>query len=320
MSDLIFTDVKYDDLLAIQIYLLRGRHTCREHDTVTIVLTNVVDKGRAAGLLKHHFGQAIFVMDDGDKVREPKSHEGMFAPYTSFDIVDYPRSATYKRVFMLSPIPDGCRQTLQRADEVFMGLGYNTTGMDVDFLSTLTRVVIMNNMSQTIYRDGEGGRFESNDNEVFRHVDAVNPGFTKLRQDARKDSIAFMIRQLAKCGVPDITEDNLFTLDTLQKAQDAPNSNRYMPRVIDQLRRKTVDVECTDGQHMALWLCADEYIKPVHLVQGPGFIEIEPSADPGSTQESKFWAPCGMTRGAMRECFIHATNICNRARWATTCG
>lgn len=309
MSDLIFTDVKYDDLLAIQIYLLRGRHTCREHNTVTIVLTNVVDKGRAAGLLKHHFGQAIFVMDDGDKVSgNPKSHEGMFAPYNSFDIVDYPRTATYKRVFMLSPIQDGCRQTLQRADEVYMGLGYNTIGMDLDFLRTLNHVVLMNNMSPAIYKDGEGGRFESKDNEVFRHVDAVNPGFTKLRQVARKDSIAFMIRQLAKSGVPDITEDNLFTLATLQKAKDAPNPNRYMPRVIDQLRRKTVDVECTDGQHMALWLCAHEYGKPVHLKQGPSFIEIEPSTDP----ESKFWAPCGVTRGAMRECFIHATNICRQ--------
>lgn len=310
MSDLIFTDVKYDDLLAIQVYLHHsGRPRCHS-ETVTVVITNVVDKGRAAGLLKHNFGQAIFVMDDGDKVKEPKSHEGMFARYNSFDIVDYPRSATYKRVFMLSPIPDGCRQTLQRADEVYMGLGYNTIGMDLDFLRTLKCVVLMNNMSPTIYRDGEGGRFEADDNEVFRHSDDVNPGFRQLRQDALKDSVAFMIRQLAKSGVPDITEDNLFTLDTLEKAQDAPNSNRYMPRVIDQLRRKTVDVECTDGQHMALWLCAHEYGSPVHLKQGPKFIEIEPSTD----HESKFWAPSGVSRGAMRECFIHATNICNAGR------
>ena len=178
-----------------------------------------------------------------------------------------------------------------------MGLGYNTHNMDLEFIQSLGKVFILNNRAQVCYPgDYEGGRFAADDDELWEKVPQwLSKGF---RNDALEDSTQFMVRQLTKSGVQGVTKENLFQDAILAKAKAAPNPNSYIFRVLDQMGRKTVDLECTDGQHMALWL-SQYKSAPVKLSQGASFIEIQSSSEP-----SNIWAPVGLSFQDMRSTFI----------------
>lgn len=312
-NTVVFTDVKYDDIIALQILI----NATPRATPITVVITNVADKERAAGLLAHFFGQAILIKTDGSTGGEPKSHESMFAKYSPHELTVFDPTQNSIACFMLSPIIDHCRETLRRAHTVFMGLGYNTgaCGIDKAFIESLNSVVLMNNMSPTIYPNGEGGRFPANDDWIWRHCDDLSGGGTKLlREDALADSREFMVRQITKSGISGITLDNLFDDQTLTLCVTCATPNRYMGRIIDQLTRKTVDVETSDGQHMALWLHSTE-LRPVKLVQGSKFLEIHQTDEIHRTGEpTKMLAPCAVTDIHMRMCFEYGTNIANADR------
>lgn len=306
-NTVVFTDVKYDDIIALQILV---NATPRE-TPITVVITNVADKERAAGLLAHFFGQAIFVKTDGSTGGAPKSHEPMFARYNPYELTVFDPTQNYIACFMLAPIVDHCRETLRRAQVVFMGLGYNTgsCGIDKEFIESLNTVVLMNNMSPTIYPYVEGGRFAANDDGIWRHCDDLSGGGTKLlREDALADSREFMVRQITKSGISGVTLDNLFDDMTLELCETCATPNRYMGRIIDQLRRKTVDVETSDGQHMALWLHSTE-LCPVKLAQGSKFLEIHRTDEP-----TNMLAPCNISQTHLLMCFDYGTNIAHAGR------
>lgn len=300
-KDLIFTDAKFDDILAIQIYVMRASS---ESLPVTVVLTNIVNKGPAAALLKHCFGISVLIADDGVVNIKPKSHEPMYAKWSdnSIELEDYPRDFHYDSVFMLSPIDSVCYPTLQNAGTVYMGLGYNTAKLSYEFITSLKNLVVVNNMSRTVYIDKDGGRFESNDNDVWSNIDKANPTLKMLRQDALEDSVEFIVRQSQKSGIDGITRSNMFSDDILTKAIAAKDSHRYMPRIIDQLKRKQIDVETTDGQHMALWLGATDRFKHIDLQKGESFITLAVSESPTNVR-----APCGIKWAEMRDLFIQIT-------------
>lgn len=306
----VFTDVKYDDVVALHILI---NATPRDSFPITVVVTNVEDKERASGLLMHFFGQVITVQSDGSTGGSPKSHEIMFARHSPYALTVFDPNTSYDNCFMLAPIIDTCKETLRRSKITFMGLGYNThaCGIDKDFIEGLPTVVLMNNMSPTIYPEGEGGRFAANDDEIWRHCDELYGGGIKLlREDALADSRAFMLRQIAKSGINSANVGNLFDDITLKLCQTCTTPNHYMERIIDQLKRKTVDVETTDAQHMALWLHTSS-ISPVKLVEGPKFLEIHEIHGSDDHTSSSIFAPCGITLASMRDAFTYGTNIKN---------
>lgn len=330
LNFLFVTDGKMDDSLAIKI-LLRYLGKNYTHSQLHFLITDIVNRQGAANYI-HTLCKTIIKNDktitgtiniafhegnedpDAPEDKKVKSHEKIFDEYsTPNHFVQFvPINIKSKYIcFAFAPFQNH-KYLVQSASYSFLGLGYNTKGLDLDFYCTTKSILyVINNMSETIYPDKrEGGRFSTGDielwNAVYKNTDNI---LEKARQFALEDSKIFGIKQLFNAGVIQNKDPNqdLFNTEIIQKAKEAFQNNKkqyYLPRVIEQLENGSWDVECSDGQHISCWL-NPILTKPCILAKTDRpYLEIlEPSAQ---NEKKGIWcfAPVGMSLESMRENFL----------------
>lgn len=361
----VLTDVKMDDILAMTVlYMWAAKHHV---ENISIVITNVIDiegaRGTAA-LFLQSVGRSPNVKFykgalpeaqvglDGNPVYEAKSHEFMFPKlldsvqllpaWSKTEPQPEPGSDRFApgsySVFALAP----CQPfytLMERAAEVFIGLGYNSGGITIEQLQRFPRLKAMNNMSPYVYssinpltgKTEEGGRFSSTDNDIWPVLEKITSKFNDLKAYALQDSVKFMGRQVEKqnkalrgadCTFQDgtpITQQNIIdriyrqskevvqlakTLhDMPEKNKSGPSHKAYLKRIIEQLEKNEIQIECTDGQHMVLWLSQlHQQSAKLQMHETFGYIVFS------DKQTDKTWAtalaPKGITLEQMRETFI----------------
>lgn len=316
----VITDAKFDDVLALTVLFLN----IPDDSVVDIIVTNVVNLDGAKTLVEHvinelhcqreisvSFYKGVIPLDN-----EPKSHEDMFKNFKNSKNPWQTTRATMEghAVFALAPCPAFLSE-LQTAETVFIGLGYNSNDFSLNDILSFKHVVVMNNVSETVYpkrsdnNTREGGRFSTNDKELWQALSNISPIFNTLREYALKDSVRFISRQIQKVGkkhnkVVIIDENDILSENTLAIAKElyTKDPSPYLGRCVDQLERGEIQVECTDGQHMALWLFCK--CSKVTLVD-KGYISVENDVN----TEQNVFSPTNLTTEMTRDYFVMSLKI-----------
>lgn len=327
----VITDGKLDDCLAVVIlykWMLESEGVAKEptsaKETLNVVVTNIKNIEGCVLLLEHLLRDVEDFLKkneqlsrvkfyEGQRGEEPKSHEeGLYddkvlKPKTISQLTDEDiQNNPIGWLFALAPC-HSLIKLLQTAELVFIGIGYNSSTLSFEQMNTLNLVMINNRDS---YIDGEeGGRFDVEDNELWDDVFKISSRFKKIRKHALNDTRSFIARQMKKFGNKfgfDIDYDAVYhdplTDDTLTNAkniQEKVGPGTYLDRIVEQLERKVLQVECTDGQHMALWLSSITNAGFVEIISGEKGVKFKPSIS-----KTKFRAYLKQTRSNTRDQFI----------------
>lgn len=279
------TDGKMDDCVAW------GMGLGSQPEEVHCVFTDVVDQEGARELFERianditKFNGTIKYYR-GTRVNEPQKHEaGMFSVFGKcsddavwFELKDAPKGGT---VFVFAPFK-GLEDMVYSADHTFISYGYNSreSGCTLEDFKRMKNLTIMNNCSPTVYPpiDGkrqEGGRFKQDDDQVWNAIGRLSPTIVKMKQAALDDSKKFALKYtrkaFAQAGIKfELTLENLLSPEVQRLAQtlDQDSMPAYLYRSVDQVARGVLDIECSDGQHMALWM-TQANLESVDLIQGP---------------------------------------------------
>jgi hypothetical protein len=332
--EMIWTDAKYDDCVAVALKVLESaQRDCPVE--LRIVLTDVTENGHVCGRnVMHTLTTSIMELHDisnvnityahGSVVDEPQRHEeamwSVYGPGEQDQSEASPTTWSDAREFLdVFPYVDyviapfnGFEDVIAAGKSTFLASGYNSTetGVSIEDFKAMPNLTIMNNSSPTIYPpvDGkrqEGGRFKQDDIELWATLNMVSPVLLRLREaalvDSRKFALKYAKKAFAHCKIDfDITEDNILSKECQAHAQsinadDLPNP--YWFRSIDQVARGVFDVECTDGQHMALWL-SGKNMSRITLVDTGEYFDIQ--ANPGGFAN----CPVGLTVEVTRTAVI----------------
>ena len=220
---LIITDAKNDDSLAIKVFL---RYISRLYSETSLhfLITDIVNRQGAANyvnklcqtILKNDktlVGKVNIIFHEGNedpdapKDKKVKTHEKMFIEYSKPEFTEetvpfFPINFSPKKYicFAIAPFQNH-KELVTSAFRSYMGLGYNTIGLDLNFYCTVKGVMhFINNRSETIYPDKrEGGRFSAADDELWEAVYKDTDGILeKTKKFALEDSKQFGIKQLLK--------------------------------------------------------------------------------------------------------------------------
>ncbi len=195
-------------------------------------------------------------------------------------------------------------------------------------LNNSKNIIIMNNQSKTIYPFGGGGTFSSNENdEIWKSIGSVTNFFKGDEiNNAKRNSKEFAIKQINKIlslfsenfqEVPnkldtDLQKNNMEDWDYLKtylsfidnnieklktNFEKIPSCIYYYDRIKNQIEAKGWDVECTDGQHMALWLNND--LQNVNINPEKSYIDIQLAQE-----ETGYYAPTGLGKNKVKQIFI----------------
>ena len=212
-------------------------------------------------------------------------------------------------LYLFAPYPGLEKKYItEHTKKIFVGLGYNTSFYipPGEFFEPLKNwegeLIIMNNMSKTIYREGEGGRFSPTDKEIWGPVKEITNFFEGAKLSALKNSKEFAMDEindlLKKIGKEQITYEDMENWEELNTIVEQINDSNvkkpgYWERVDEQIKNNKGskkpgwDVECSDGQHMALWLKKDN-LQNVNLIPLDYYIDIRPGYG--------YYAPTGLVR------------------------
>ena len=312
------TDVKFDDLLGLFLGYLKMVNEHGSEGKIDVVITNIINKEKAKQSVHNLFSSikcnnntpnVRYIVgsppydNENDKkelilVNNEKIYEKYF-PEKTDQIPEWSDDVLpneYYYLYLFAPFPFLKRYINNNSLKVFVGLGYNTGFYKnpKDILNDFKDVnlVVMNNRSKTIYKDGEGGRFGSKDDELWNCIGSVTNFFNEQKENAQKNSKEFAIKQINKNldklreksddikNVPEnlSTEDYMEIFEKLQEIyinfldnQKTLNEG-YYERIKEQIKKESWDIECSDGQHMALWL--NNELQNVSLTPTDKFIDI----------------------------------------------
>ena len=324
----VITDGKMDDSLGIKV-LLKYISKNYSESYLHFLITDIVDRQGCANYINglcevllnnYKIGKVNLIFHEGNedpcapKDKKVKNHEEMFNAFTFKKVNFVPIEPMRKKYICFAIAPfQNYKKLVISASHSFMGLGYNTSDLDIDFYCSVKSVMhLINNRSETIYPDKkEGGRFSVDDSKLWDAVYKDSDGILKkVREFALKDSKAFGIKQLFKAGVLNskIIQQEVFKPKIIEQAKEAFKNNPnhyYLPRVIEQLEQGAWDVECSDGQHMAAWLEPSLAKSCILAKTKKPYLEILK----GSVENEKFgiwcFAPSGMSLETMRENFLN---------------
>ena len=235
--------------------------------------------------------------------------------------------------FVFAPFT-GFVDIIARASHVYTGIGYNTrktiiedqVGLTLKHFKALTmaghhnptsvyNLTIMNNCSPTIYPlvDGkriEGGRFQTNDNDLWSSIHQISPILVEMKHFATIDSKKFVLDHAKQAfkdfGIEtEITMNNLLSreIQEICKGIKTDKLESYLFRSIEQLARGVIDVELTDFQHMCLWL-SETNIHNVSLKDsGKGYLDIV------KDEHGVIRCPTGLSLGNMRATCIDLCKV-----------
>mmetsp|Transcript_11268 Transcript_11268/g.12900 ORF Transcript_11268/g.12900 Transcript_11268/m.12900 type:complete len:354 (+) Transcript_11268:138-1199(+) len=216
-------------------------------------------------------------------------------------------------VFLLAPCDDNLLPLLTKAACVFMGIGYNSSTLLFEQISTFKNLVMINNYGSYIDSE-EGGRFDADDEELWDSVYQISPRFRALKPHALNDTRLFVARQLHKFGNQtgvDVNYNevckNLLAPNVLDKAkliQKCVGPGTYLDRIVEQLG-KGLQIECTDGQHMALWLYCLSETEFAHI----SFGNKKHLCFKVSSTETNYRAYFELTKSEVRKQFIKSFRI-----------
>jgi len=195
----------------------------------------------------------------------------------------------------------------------FLAYGYNSNESDctIKQFKRMTNVTIMNNASPTVYpavngERVEGGRFKQDDTELWSTMALVSPKLAQMRfaalDDSKKFALKYTIKAFAKKGIDkELTLDNLLSEEVQKLAQGIVGDNlpSYLFRSVDQVARGVLDVEVTDGQHMALFLSGVKMSRVDLADLGNPYFDIQ--ANP----EGAFKCPVGLSLDDTRSATIN---------------
>ena len=328
--EMIWTDAKYDDCVAVALKVLEAaQRDCPVE--LRIVLTDTSEYGHVCGRnVLHTLTTSMFELHDINNVNVTYAHgkfidnphrweKAMWSVYGPGEQAE--TSWTDAREFVdnfpfvnyvIAPF-NGFEDVIAAGKATFLASGYNSneTGISIEDFKAMPNLTIMNNSSPTIYppvqgKRQEGGRFKQDDVELWATLNMVSPVLLKLREAALLDSRYFAVKNAKKafdhCKIDfEITEDNILSeecqaLARTIKADALPNA--YWFRSIDQVARGVFDVECTDGQHMALWLSGKNMSK-ITLEDTGKYFDIKISPTEGFAK-----CPVGLTTEGTRSTVI----------------
>lgn len=209
-------------------------------------------------------------------------------------------------------------------------------------LNNSKNIIIMNNQSKTIYPFGGGGMFSSDENnEIWESVGSVTNFFKDNEiNNAKRNSKEFAIKQINKLlvlfrknnfqGVPknldkDLQKNDMENWKDLEiylsfidknienlknNLKEIPRCIHYYERIKNQINAKGWEVECTDGQCMALWLNNDLQNVNLSLYEeeeeeetNKKYIDIKIAHE-----ETGYYAPTNLNKIKVKEIFIKMVN------------
>lgn len=290
----VITDLKFDDFFALLALFI-----IYEQYHFDVIVSNIFNQKEAAEVLIafakefsliHNRNVSINVVY-GHKADSPKSHEPMYAKIQCEreEVIPGHANSSYHQVYTLAPPSESGIQIMKSSENNnYFSIGYNSRKFTYnDFNSVPNLVTINNNASYQKCR--EGGRFKYTDPLLWDAVEKHSPMLVnQMRPLALDDSKEFIVRMLGRRGiyvhVKHIFDDEL--LDSVKAFHYDNPSDDYLTRVIDQLERKTLDVECTDFQHVIIWNNFDRV--PSRLLDNADRVELYLDCDKDGIEVSSF--------------------------------
>lgn len=342
----IITDAKFDDLVAIAQHCMNNLGV--NDPVTKITITDIQNQDGARALVERVLGDIVMsqgkivfargVLSD----KEQKHESAMFSKYVLnedhskwVDAHEWVDDYTHPyECYVFAPFY-GLEDVVYAPNctRVYMGLGYNSGKSKVteNDLKRMKNLTVMNNPSPVVYdqTDGrvEGGRFQQIDTVLWEEIANVSSTLIWARDQALEDSAKFAVKYGQRAFESmDITDHklvghvdkdtgkyvhNLFDEKSYQYANGInidSVTNTYHYRSLDQIQRGTLDVECTDGQHYALWKTCTK-MKEVSLVFNGKYFEIK---DEVVEDTPRAMCPVGITLNDTRDAVLKSFQAYNK--------
>lgn len=277
MRILVLTDAKIDDFLALKAICYKFKK--KKIDVIIdIVITDVYHVDAAYYFLSSFIRDSNVNFYRGVESNEPKSHEKhLFQINDNTANADLPLLTgdhNYYVIFLLSPFFEFATSPkyykyFYRPNKIMLGLGYNCACKTKFIMKNLLEswsyrdieVYVLNNVLS--FTDDKGGRFPANS----KLWDQFPENCKYLLNSAIEDSMEFIGRQFAKSQTDNPVKMDFFTNEVVTQLKMGMDdelyklflnehfvNKTYKARILDQLKRKTIDIECTDLQHVVAFI------------------------------------------------------------------
>lgn len=320
------TDAKMDDILAWALLLKAIDGHMHYIRVVHCIITDIQDQ-EGARMVLEKIASDVLVSGcvqvkfyRGTRSFEAKKHEaGMFSVYGKWTHNhagwhDVDVLVGVETVFVFAPF-NGLEEIVYTAEVTYISYGYNSRASmcTLEDFKRMSGLRIMNNCSETVYpaingKRQEGGRFKQDDDELWEAVWKLAPSAKALKEgallDSKKFALKYMQRAFDFANIDfKLTMENLMTPEAqeLAKTLDVDILPAYMYRSLDQVLRGVLDIECSDFQHLALWM-TKPFSKVMLVDLGKPYLEIERFTLDKSFPKTAATALCpvGLTVDSMR--------------------
>lgn len=278
MRILVLTDAKIDDFLALKAICYKFKKK-KIDVTIDIVITDIYHIDAAYYFLSSLIHDSNVNFYRGIKSDEPKSHEKyLFQINKTTANADLPLltgNHSYYVIFLLSPFFEFATSPkyykyFYEPNSVMLGLGYNCACKSKHIMKNLLEswsyrgieVYVLNNVVS--FTGEEGGRFPANSKLWDQFPENAR---RQLLNSAIEDSMEFIGRQFAKSQTDNPVKRDFLTHEVVTQLKMGMDdelyklflnenfvNKTYKARILDQLDRKTIDIECTDLQHVVVFL------------------------------------------------------------------